>query len=130
MSSTDIPDMKEYVLIEYPESMKFPSYYISCCIHQPGEMEKWKNIFAARAYNNVTSNLYNHIIYYSDTTLKNINELINDEVYDGKELFFSFVEIREKEQDIVFTIAEMEDGLDSDISSFNHYLFSFITIEK
>lgn len=70
------------------------------------------------------------IIYYSDTTLKNINELINDEVYDGKELFFSFVEIREKEQDIVFTIAEMEDGLDSDISSFNHYLFSFITIEK
>ncbi len=120
-------DFLSYKYIEYPESMIPSQFYISCCLHQAGEMNYWEEYCKDNGYTNVIEK-YNSYVCFTDETKNNLQELINDQIYDGKMLFFSFVEFFEEEQNLVFTVANIEDSLDSDISSFNHYLFSFIGI--
>ncbi len=125
---TQIQDIEEYVLIEYPETMKLPMYYISCHLNQTGDVFQWKSFCETRSYIKMDNKNDDRVIFCSEETLNSIKELMNDDIFDGKTLFFSFVEIRKSEQDIVFIVAEIEDGLDTSISSFDHYLLSLICV--
>ncbi len=122
-------DLAEYVLIEYPETMKLPMYYLSCRLAQAGDLMQWKSRCEAESYIRISDKNDRRAVYCSEETIGSIREIMNDEIFDGMKLFFSFVEFREIEQEIVFTVAEVEDGLNTGISSLDHYLFSLIGVQ-
>ena len=127
--AAQLQDLSEYVLIEYPEAMKPPMYYISCRLAQAGDLMQWKSRCEAESYIRISDKNDHRTVYCSEETIGSIREIMNDEIFDGMKLFFSFVEFREREQEIVFTAAETEDGLDTGISSLDHYLFSLIGVQ-
>ena len=122
-------DLAGYVLIEYPETMKPSMYFISCRLAWAGDLIQWKSLCEAKSYIEMSDPDDCRTVYCSKETIGSIREIMNDEIFDGMKLFFSFVEFREREQEIVFTAAEVEDGLNTGISSLDHYLFSFIDVQ-
>ncbi len=124
-----LKDLAEYVLIEYPETMKLPMFFISCRLAPTGDLNQWKSLCEAKSYIKISDQDDHRAVYCSKETIGSIKEIMNNEIFDGMKLFFSFVEFREREQAIVFTVAETEDGLNTGISSLDHYLFSFIGIQ-
>ena len=127
--AAQLHDLSEYVLIEYPETMKPPMYYLSCRLAPAGDLMQWKSRCEAESYIRISDKNDHRAVYCSEETLSSIREIMNDEIFDGMKLFFSFVEFREIEQEIVFTVAEVEDGLNTGISSLDHYLFSLIGVQ-
>ena len=127
--TAQLQDLSEYVLIEYPETMKPPMCFISCRLAAAGDMRQWKSRCETESYIRLPDKNDRRVVYCSEETIGSIREIMNDEVFDGMKLFFSFVEFREREQEIIFTAAEVEDGLDTGISSLDHYLFSFIDVQ-
>ena len=104
-------------------------YYISCRLAPAGDLMQWKSRCEAESYISISDKNDHRAVYCSEETLGSIREIMNDEIFDGMKLFFSFAEFREREQEIVFTVAEVEDGLNTGISSLDHYLFSLIGVQ-
>ena len=111
------------------QTMKPPMYYLSCRLAQAGDLMQWKSRCEAESYIRISDKNDRRAVYCSEETIGSIREIMNDEIFDGMKLFFSFVEFREIEQEIVFTVAEVEDGLNTGISSLDHYLFSLIGVQ-